>query len=142
MRLAKKPRIRNKDYVRPVGSNLLSLRSGLLVREVLHKKSFAAHKSGGRPAFLTLSLLNLLDAFHVEAIPLRSRIDCDQLRVRKAGLPRSYAQEKPFVQSPLAKASKPRQSQELRAIILLPVYLSRSSLLPRSCHHHAKQHGN
>ena len=55
----------------------------------------AKHKSGGKPTFLTLRLLDLLDGLHLErrsyfklnAIHAWITPDSNQLRVRKVGLP-------------------------------------------------------
>ena len=52
------------------------------------KSVSAGRKSGGKPAFLTLSLLDLLDCFRLKAIFAEDHsLNSNQLRVRKVGLP-------------------------------------------------------
>jgi len=66
-------------------------------RATLNKKCLTSRKSGGKPAFPTLRLLNLLDCFTLKAVQrCDHNLNSNQLGVRKVGLPRSSCL---FVQS-------------------------------------------
>jgi hypothetical protein len=66
-------------------------------------------KSGGKPAFPTLRLLNFLDCFTLKAVQVNHHLNANQLEVRKVGLPPLFL---PLVQSPVDSFTQGSRSSD------------------------------